>query len=588
MSEHEGPVRLFPPNDFILLVEHDARLNDRQILSLLRTHPALEAGYGAVGSRNDIDRTGAVYTIRMKSMVPVDNHPSDAAGALKGKQLAAAKHMQKEKGQKGPKQDKWGDRRPEYISFIKASLDPEAPGGPAESHPNEDADRARILTFVKAVNDSINTEARKIQTNWKARDRRADGTKGRPSSDEGPIASPEEKLRPVTKHQNRLGLQGITLNWYMAPTPHQIGVGGPGAKPVEVPLPSDTEHLFWFNDFVLDTYSGAGATVFVLDTVPDTAAVDAVSDAWNDHEPLDSLDSLDVWSNPILADEVWDPGEVCGYEDDIVDHGLFAAGIVRTIAPEATIKMIQVLDRKGVGSYEAILNGFEEVLLMLDDMDSVERKKSVVNCSFTLAIPDDPMYAAPPAGDCAAETHKGVWEEALHALVEHPELGHVATLGLQALTSVILARGASIVGAAGNEGRVGAAEEDRPSPRYPAAATEVIGVGAGEFDGTTLEYTSYSNIADHGESDGFMTLGGEVTAGTELMADATKGILGVSTIYPGGWARWAGTSFATPIVSAALALLLRADAHPSLAINYLRNLGDPTSPEKIKVTQGLP
>ena len=124
-------------------------------------------------------------------------------------------------------------------------------------------------------------------------------------------------------------------------------------------------------------------------------------------------------------------------------------------------------------------------------------------------------------------------------------------------------------------------------PRYPAAAPGVIGVGA--LSGEGVDLASYSNFCDEPPSEGFMTLGGE--PGTE------NGILGVyihefpvdngsndpdyhvEQPQPGhlrgpadyspdlseiqynpnlfGWAWWAGTSFATPIISGLLAAAWR-------------------------------
>jgi subtilisin family serine protease len=97
----------------------------------------------------------------------------------------------------------------------------------------------------------------------------------------------------------------------------------------------------------------------------------------------------------------------------------------------------------------------------------------------------------------------------------------------------------------------------RPSARYPAAFDTVIGVGAlpRGASGSGIAAASYSNLADRPQKTGFATLGGE--DGVE------NGVLGLYIgPFPDGrpndtkWAWWAGTSFATPIVTGLVAGLL--------------------------------
>ena len=154
-----------------------------------------------------------------------------------------------------------------------------------------------------------------------------------------------------------------------------------------------------------------------------------------------------------------------------------------------------------------------------------------------------------------------------------------------------------LVAAAGNDSNV----DNRSQSRYPAAYPNVTGVGALTRDDNPV---AYSNLADSPSTIGYATFGGEVAlpASTDPATDeppATDpngGILGVyiglldgQPKNPTGWARWAGTSFAAPIISGTLARLIGApgvttlgDADKAMRGVDLRvNIG-----EIVHVTQG--
>src|SRR5262249_11812531 len=129
-----------------------------------------------------------------------------------------------------------------------------------------------------------------------------------------------------------------------------------------------------------------------------------------------------------------------------------------------------------------------------------------------------------------------------------------------------------MVAAAGNEHEVGGS---RPAACYPAAEMETVGVGALRKDDLIADY---SNAADSPESDGFYTFGGGAPAqplDNLLRSPAPPstdtirggGIIGlyladfpdgktVGARDTNGWAEWAGTSFATPIISGIAASLI--------------------------------
>lgn len=265
------------------------------------------------------------------------------------------------------------------------------------------------------------------------------------------------------------------------------------------------------------------------------------------------------------------------HDYDMRDHGIFIAGIVHTIAPEAEIHLYEVLNPSGVGDLFSIAKGLREVL------SAFRGQRLVVNCSLMLNIPllNHPvtnldMRLAALIFD--EQNYHSDREEYL--TIERFQRG-CAWLTRQGMAiewacDQFLWQGARVIAAAGNDWKPNKA---RPQARFPAAFDSVLGVGAlpknEKFDTNKNRFpANYSNFADAPEKCGIVTLGGE--SGEE------NGILGVylgefppseflltpllrpiSTILPerplvpenkNNWAWWAGTSFATPIVTGLTAL----------------------------------
>jgi subtilisin family serine protease len=131
-----------------------------------------------------------------------------------------------------------------------------------------------------------------------------------------------------------------------------------------------------------------------------------------------------------------------------------------------------------------------------------------------------------------------------------------------------------VIAAAGNDHRPG--QSVAPQARVPAAFDSVQGVGAlpkalPRKNGK-LKKASYSNQADKPRKIGITTLGGEEGEG--------QGVLGLYLgEFPCGepnctkWAWWAGTSFATPVVTgvtvAVLSNMIGTDRQTQVAIERL-------------------
>jgi hypothetical protein len=186
-----------------------------------------------------------------------------------------------------------------------------------------------------------------------------------------------------------------------------------------------------------------------------------------------------------------------GWLDTVAGHGTFIAGVVEQLAPGCTIRVEQVVsplgDAKESDVYQAILA----------------------------------QTALPPGQrpDVLSLSFGG------SALAQAP--------ALKSAIAVAQLAGIVIVASAGNDGT---SEE-----QYPAAYDDVIAVGALTPDGPA-PWTNYGSWVD------------ACAPGTDLVSSFFAAFDGaaprVNTVDPdhfAGWAVWSGTSFAVPVVVAALA-----------------------------------
>jgi subtilase family protein len=250
----------------------------------------------------------------------------------------------------------------------------------------------------------------------------------------------------------------------------------PGALPLRTTDPGD----------------GEGVKIAVLDT------------GMFDHEWL-----TDVQRAPGSAD-VWDV-ERDGYGDAESGHGTFIAGLIRQVAPAASIYAAKVLDSHGVG------DDFNVALTMAQLPADVD----IVNLSLGGYTDDD----TPPIASTQA----------------------IQAFGGQSRV---------VVAAAGNQGTT--------RPFWPAALDPVYAVGALEADAGKWRRADYSNAGPWVDA---------IARGSNLQSTfaraATKVAQGTTasptdpTVSFGGWASWDGTSFSTPIAAAMLARTMTRSSLPS-------------------------
>ena len=339
---------------------------------------------------------------------------------------------------------------------------------------------------------------------------------------------------------------------------------------------------------------GAPVVVVVLDTCPpletlERAAADRLKDNWLLQRVLDTA-SIDEYTLVEPADlaEV----ERKGIEQTpslrarapMTDHGLFITGIIRRLNPDVELHLVRVLSERGLSSNATLTRA----LLRLPELyPRHPGQRLVVNLSL--------MSAQPERKDLCQHLDPETYMKAGTA-GSYVDVGQAADLDATCSADVACAinllferYGVLVVAAAGNDfdNKVRAAGEPRPEPRLPARFDNVFGVAAINGQGKATRYSNRGDTPVIGN--GVAAWGGDTVAREETDAlkeqtdqmpggvsehDAVVGLYTAETLPAGpgqqgggqnttGWVKWAGTSFATPVISALAAEVWA--ANPSLS-----------------------
>jgi hypothetical protein len=200
-----------------------------------------------------------------------------------------------------------------------------------------------------------------------------------------------------------------------------------------------------------------------------------------------------------------------GFLDPAAGHGTFIAGIIEQLAPGCDIGAIEVLSTFGDGDEAEIAT----TLQRLADRPEPDRPH-IVNLSF----------------------------------------GGYTPLGMAALASAVEAlhaAGSVVVASAGNDATC--------TPMFPATLPKVVGVGALDDQGKPAPFTNYGPWVS------------ACAPGVDRVSIFFEGFNGAGPPESGydpdhfqGWARWSGTSFAAPVVVAALARAVAGGDTPQQAV----------------------
>jgi hypothetical protein len=376
-----------------------------------------------------------------------------------------------------------------------------------------------------------------------------------------PLIKQLEVLLDQTDQQ--VTLRAASPNWQSERAPLIVG-GGPGAEPI----PAQRLDQRWHNSYVDDPHTPFGFTlptlpigdgtktgveVAILDTAPCIHDLIRAYNTWHTEHPLvRSLlqpgGQLQI-SYASLEEQLRLSRYSIHNRDAMGDHGLFVAGIIHTIAPHARLNLIEVLNPFGIGDVESLAVGLQKLI----QRDS--KQPLIVNCSLVVNIPQ------PEERETLAQSDP-TWNAVT------PEQIRRMSWPLEWLFDLLHERDILVIAAAGNDANA----SYRPTARYPAAFQSVIGVGALERDNDLAVYT---NVADFPASQGFVTIGGDAADGKALPHTGMLGIY-IGTFPNGkrsstGWAWWAGTSFAAPVICGALTMLLGHGKTCAQAVQILRD-----------------
>jgi hypothetical protein len=321
-------------------------------------------------------------------------------------------------------------------------------------------------------------------------------------------------------------------NYIIGPSPFSIGgspSGGPGA-PAD---PGSFPDQWAFKLAQIGNYrdpglieTGKGVLVGVFDTSPFTGMMDdrwdVMAGQWDvlrDFEGFQFRVSHPALTMPTIPN-------TAGYVD-VRDHGLFIAGLVHTAAPASDVHLIRVLNDVGRGDLYTLIRALSH----FTQRTLAERDGSlggtVINLSLGVARPGSLSDAG------LAETEQ--WIESLSA-------------------QLMVARdlGAVIVAAAGNGSNQGTVEP----MEYPAADDFVIGVAAVNPSGYRSCFSDAGDVAAPGGEGGKQC---ESAAIMTCTGDCDLALISWASQSPTDYAYWAGTSFATALVSGEAALRLERD-----------------------------
>lgn len=412
-------------------------------------------------------------------------------------------------------------------------------------------------------------------------------------------------------------------NWLCGGT--QVTQGCPLTPPKPVEGDCSNWHIEVSDLDKLGQTTGDDVTVFILDSIPERRVIaNAARDAGSTNNLLHNVYETVKFDYSLMSGvqgvflmqhtncaavgkDVY--GE--HYPILIPDHGLFIAGMVRDIAPEADIECIRVLNDLCVGDMQVLLGALCKIYnrVLETNPDTNKRgdlygKSVVINLSLVIPTDDQALN-----NDIVLTTAKPGFPSS--------GFGNILPEALrQALQCLADAKNTNvvIVAAAGNEGDEREMSSSlRPKALYPASLSDsienVISVGAVTKKGKAASYSCYPGLhsiaAWGGEIPNAAT--GEVVPpkpddpGSDdpkvTFSDAPIGIYS-NILYPplsavpavppeqyyappnqSGWAYWIGTSFAAPIVIAAAARVLewkKLTGNPNSVYSILKNLIPPT------------
>ncbi|MBN1699258.1 MAG: S8/S53 family peptidase [Spirochaetales bacterium] len=382
----------------------------------------------------------------------------------------------------------------------------------------------------------------------------------------------------VTESRRVYKLDALSVNWIMV-TQNMMGMitGGPGGLPVE-PGTSVEEHDYsMYSSYGKETYYqreafpgvvteriavekpeiGQSVDVYILDTVPSSRQLNKAYGRYESTNPVftNMMDAMGT-KHSIRYYNNGDP-DFGSYRNEkygnknLSDHGIFIAGLVGLLSSGANLHIIEVMNGYGTGTLDSLIWGLSEVA-----GNRKGDKPFIVNTSLTTKVrfPGGKSEKYEPGDDRVVDMIRACPDPELYLVL------------LSRFVALIGRVNGVIISAAGNDSEGWCHYE----AGYPARFPGVMSVGSATGSGIISDFSN-----DPGP-DGFLAFGGEVDVSTGKTKDGPLGIYitnpytGSSVSNDSGWALWAGSSFATGIVSGVMASLLSGGMTISDARNTVR------------------
>jgi len=341
----------------------------------------------------------------------------------------------------------------------------------------------------------------------------------------------------------KVRLIGVTPNWLSGATQGtSIGIGGPADTPKWIEDPGNPRALKLMDQLACGP--ARPVIVCILDTVPGNQTAPWAPTFDNFGGVIYAKSSLQINDGGLPIKH----GDPSAPDDFMVEHGPVIAGIVHDVAPNAKIYLIQVLNEHAIGSVASMAEGFDTVR-WLRDLDENKGIPCIVNCSFVIAAPSK----VPPGGNVFKQALRELTPPDLDRDMSNPTQLDANEAVFRSIADLIQPDDSlcGIVAASGNDS---AGMRPPYMARYPARLSAALGVGALEMDDSGKPVRApYSNGPDWQVSEGLMTLG---TWRGAFAGTIPVNPNGTVRALPTGYAEWAGTSFAAPVISGLLALLM--------------------------------
>src|SRR5712692_7825558 len=210
--------------------------------------------------------------------------------------------------------------------------------------------------------------------------------------------------------------------WLSGGTPSGTGQGCPLTPPIPVTDSCSNWHIDLCDlSSDLQLRTGKGVTVFILDSFPERGVIArAAQDAGSNNPLLNNVNATAAFDYSLMSGlqemqvmvdtkNSFVGKDVYGrhYPILLADHGLFIAGIVRDVAPDAQIECIRVLDDLCVGNLQSIVDAlnqiYSRVALSSGDLFG---KPVVINLSLVIPTDDE---ASSQGIDTAIGGFNNVW-----------------------------------------------------------------------------------------------------------------------------------------------------------------------------------